>query len=266
MPRTSSNPAEDRHFQHYTLKHQIVSWISRTLFDQYTNTVRHGLLRGLKRKGGLGWIPEVFSKSIDTPEIQFRKKLPFTGLTVYDVGSFEGLLALFFASRAKHVVCYEPNSRNHRRLVDNLELNGFTNVTVRKTGIGETARQIQQIWNPAMPGGASMETATAERLRETVSSVQMETIPITTLDEDAQENGLPAPDLIKIDIEGWELQALRGARRLLRQFEPGPVSGDARRDYGREEAESRGYYPVSGRGRLHGYRTYRDRTADHDRE
>src|ERR1035441_1755118 len=94
MPRTSSNPAEDRHFQHYTLKHQIVSWISRTLFDQYTNTVRHGLLRGLKRKGGLGWIPEVFSKSIDTPEIQFWKKLPLAGLTVYDVGSFEGLLAL----------------------------------------------------------------------------------------------------------------------------------------------------------------------------
>ena len=220
MSQTSSNLAEDQHFQHYTLKHHVVSWISRTLFDQYTYTVRHGLLCGLKRKGGLGWVPEVLSKSIDTAEIQFWKKLPLAGLTVYDVGSFEGLLALFFASRAKQVICYEPNSRNHSRLLDNIKLNGFTNVQVRKTGVGEAPQQIQMLWNPAMPGGASAETVTAAHLQDTVSSVQVETIPITTLDKDAEENRLPAPDLIKIDIEGWELEALRGARQLLRRFRP----------------------------------------------
>jgi FkbM family methyltransferase len=220
MSQTSSNPAEDQHFQHYTLKHHIVAWVSRTLFDRCTYKVQHGLLRGLKRKGGLGWIPQAFSNSLETPEIEFWRKLPLTGLTVYDVGSFEGLLALFFASRAKQVICYEPNSRNHGRLMENLALNGFTNVTVRKSGVGEAPQQIQLVWNPAMPGGASAETATATHLQDTVAGAQVETIPITTLDQDAEENGLPAPDLIKIDIEGWELQALRGARRLLRQFGP----------------------------------------------
>jgi FkbM family methyltransferase len=220
MAQTSGNTAEDQHFQHYTVRHRIISWISRKFFSRYTYTVRHGLLRGLKRKGGLGWVPEAFSKSIHTAENEFWQKLPLTGLTVYDVGSFEGLLALFFASRAKQVICYEPNSRNYGRLRDNLELNGFSQVIVRKTGVGEAPQEIQMVWNPAMPGGASAEAATATHLQDTVTGVMVETIPITTLDQDAEQNGLPAPDLIKIDIEGWELQALRGASRLLRQFGP----------------------------------------------
>jgi len=220
MSQTSGNNTEDRHFQHYTFKHHVVSWVSRKLFERCTYTVQHGLLRGLKRKGGLGWVPQAFSRSIETAEIEFWKKLPLAGLTVYDVGSFEGLLALFFASRAERVICYEPNSRNHRRLLDNIELNGFTNVVVRKLGVGEAPQQVQLTWNPAMPGGASAESATAAHLQDTVSSAQVETIPVTTLDKDAEEHGLPAPDLIKIDIEGWELQALRGAGHLLRQFRP----------------------------------------------
>jgi len=220
MSQTSGINAEDQHFRHYTFKHYIVSWVSRNLFDQYTYTVRHGLLSGLKRKGGLGWVPEMFAGSTETREIEFWRKVPLTGLTVYDVGAFEGLLALYFASRASRVICFEPNSRNYSRLLDNISLNGFTNIVVRKTGIGETPQQTQLTWNPAMPGGASAETATAEHLQDTVAGAQAETIPVTTLDIDFNENHLPAPDLIKIDIEGWELQALRGARFLLRQFGP----------------------------------------------
>lgn len=220
MSQPSGGNAENQHFQHYTLRHHLVSWVSRRIFENFTYTVRHGLLTGLKRRGGLGWVPQVFSGSIETPEIAFWRKLPLAGLTVYDVGSFEGMLALFFASRAKQVICYEPNSKNRQRLTGNLALNGFRNVVVRKFGVGETPQQIQLVWNPAMPGGASAETATAVHLQETVPGAQVETIPIVTLDQDTEENSLPAPDLIKIDIEGWELQALRGATRLLQRFRP----------------------------------------------
>ena len=43
---------EDLPFQHYTLKHRLIAWISMHLFDTSTYTVRHGLLKGMKRKGG----------------------------------------------------------------------------------------------------------------------------------------------------------------------------------------------------------------------
>jgi FkbM family methyltransferase len=49
-------------------------------------------------------------------------------------------------------------------------------------------------------------------LRRT-GSAKVEPIAITTLDLDRKAMNLPAPDLIKIDIEGWELEALRGRAR-----------------------------------------------------
>ena len=52
-----SNSAETS-YQHYSLKHKVVAWFSQTLFDNITYTVRHGILKGLRRRGGLGWTPE----------------------------------------------------------------------------------------------------------------------------------------------------------------------------------------------------------------
>lgn len=106
------------------------------LFDSFAYTVRDGPLKNMKRKGGLGWIPVVFSRGIMTPEQQFWSSLNLTGQIVYDVGAFHGLLTLFFVSRAKTVVSFEPNTQNYKRLMENLKLNGIKNVEVRKVGVG----------------------------------------------------------------------------------------------------------------------------------
>ena len=52
---------DDLPFRHYTLKHRLVSWISIRLFDNVTYTVHRGLLKGMKRKAGLGWVPALSS-------------------------------------------------------------------------------------------------------------------------------------------------------------------------------------------------------------
>jgi FkbM family methyltransferase len=132
---------------------------------------------------------------------------------IYDIGAFQGLLTLFFASRGKHVVSYEPASRNHARLLENLRLNDATNVTVRKLGLGSSRRTASLCFLPLMPGGASIEASTIEGIRRVAHAV--EEIPITTLDQDIRDNGLPAPGFIKIDIEGLESEALLGARETL---------------------------------------------------
>ena len=94
---------EDVAFRHYTLKHRVVAWISLHLFDTVTYTVHHGLLKGMKRKGGLGWAPKMFSPGIETAEHRFWSGLDLSGMTVYDIGAFHGLLTLFFASRASEI-------------------------------------------------------------------------------------------------------------------------------------------------------------------
>ena len=197
-----------------------MAWISENLFDHLTYTTRHGLLRGIKRKGGLGWIPAWISGEIETPEHRFWKSLDLKGLVIYDVGAFQGLLTLFFAQQARTVVCYEPNSGNHKRLTENIRLNHFENVQVRKLGVGAAPREAVMVFSPLMPGGASLDDSIAHKIRKSDSSAVSEQIRITTLDQDIADASLPPPDLIKIDIEGWELEALHGACHTVRQYFP----------------------------------------------
>ena len=211
---------EDIPFRHYTLKHRLIAWISMHLFDNAIYTVRHGLLKGKKRKGGLGWVPTMFSPGTMTAEQQFWCGLNLSGMTVYDIGAFQGLLTLFFASRAKEVVSFEPNTQNHKRLMENLMLNEIRNVEVRKVGVGSRRETRRMVGSPLMLGGASVEEKTVAELLRTGLGTAIEEICIVTLDEEIPQAGLPAPDFIKIDIEGLEIEALRGARNTLELNKP----------------------------------------------
>jgi FkbM family methyltransferase len=211
---------DDRPFHHYTTKHRIVAWISQHLFDHATYTVRHGPIKGMKRKGGLAWLPEFLSGSTRTPEQSFWMDVNLKNLVIYDIGAFQGLLTLFFARQGRRVISYEPNTRNHARLVENIRLNGLKNVCVRKVGIGSKAEVATMVASPLMPGGASVEPDTVAGLINSREPVVSEQISITSLDDDIREMGLPAPDFIKIDIEGGELDALVGARHTLITHKP----------------------------------------------
>jgi FkbM family methyltransferase len=209
---------EDAPFHHYTLSHRITSWISQNVFGNYIYTCHHGLLKGLKRKGGLGWLPESISGSVETEEHRFWLSLDFTNKVVWDIGSFQGLLAMFFAKTARQVVCFEPNDTNRKRLLENISLNALANVKVRPVGIGSTPQTATMVYSPLMSGGASVDELTVTNL-EHRSDVVRQQIEITTVDQEAA-SGTPIPDFIKIDIEGHELAALQGARSVLAQHRP----------------------------------------------
>jgi FkbM family methyltransferase len=204
--------ADDLPFKHYSLRHRAVAWISRHLFDRATYTVRHGLIRGMKRKGGLGWMPAWLARGAQTKEETFWRGLALDGVVVYDVGAFHGILTMFFASRCAQVIAYEPNEINKARLIENIRLNSLINVQVRKLGIGAQAGSGTLSYNPEMAGGGTLEPSANAPVSQTVQ--------ITTLDRDIAASALPAPDLIKIDIEGWELEALKGARETLAAYHP----------------------------------------------
>src|SRR5437764_4770006 len=189
---------DDSQFRHYSWKHRLIAFISSTLFDGVTYTVQHGVLKGLRRKGGLGWIPAWMSESAETLEHRFWRSLDLTRLVVYDIGAFHGLLTIFFARQARQVVAFEPSQRNRKRLQENVRLNGFTNVTVRDVGIGSQPDAVELVSWALMPGGSTGDAALAQALRKSNVPIRAEAIRITTLDRDIQESGLPKPDFIKI--------------------------------------------------------------------
>jgi FkbM family methyltransferase len=231
---------EDQPFHHYSLRHRAISWISQNLFDHVTYTVRHGLIQGMQRKGGLGWMPQSLSGQFETKEEAFWRSLDLKDMVIYDVGAFHGILTLFFASRAARVISYEPNSRNKARLLENIELNGLTNVMVRPVGVGSAPGTGTLVFAPLMSGGGSLEEKTVEQLKRSGAAPVSQEIRITTLDQDIQDESLPRPDFIKIDIEGWELEALRGSRQTLATHKPAlflEMHGETMREKKRKVAE-----------------------------
>jgi FkbM family methyltransferase len=244
VDKDESTPPEiaqqDQPFRHYSRRHRMISWISQNLFDHFSYTVRHGLIRGMKRRGGLGWVPQSFSRQFETKEEAFWRSLDLGGLVVYDVGAFHGILTLFFASRAAQVISYEPNSRNHARLMENIRLNGLNNVVVRKLGVGSSSGAGTLVFTPLMAGGGSLEQKTVEQLKRSNVAPVSQQIQITTLDQDIRDAGLPPPDFLKIDIEGWEIEALRGGSEILHSYHPAlflEMHGETMRDKQRKVAE-----------------------------
>lgn len=210
----------NRAFAHYTTKHRIVAWISQTLFDNVTYTVRHGLNKGMRRKGGLAWLPEFVTGSAATPEQSFWMNQDFTNLVIYDIGAFHGLLTMFFAQKCRRVISYEPNSKNYARLMDNIRVNKLQNVIVRQVGLGSETEIVTMVGSVLMPGGSTVKQEMIDGLLSSNAPVVSEQVSMTTLDDDIQKMSLPPPEFIKVDVEGGELAVLTGARNTLVTFKP----------------------------------------------
>jgi len=91
-----------------------------------------------------------------------------------------------------------------------------------------------------MPGGASVDGMMIDGLLRAGADTAIEEISITALDEEIPRNALPAPDLIKIDTEGWEIEALRGSRNTLESYKPAlflEMHGETIREKKRKVAE-----------------------------
>jgi FkbM family methyltransferase len=103
------------------------------------------------------------------------------------------------------VVAFEPNSINRQRLNENVRLNSFSNVVVRPYGLSSRPMQATMTFDPLLPGTASLD-------KQIAGGGEEEVVELRTLDE---EVGSEKPDLIKIDVEGFELDVLEGGMRTL---------------------------------------------------
>jgi len=129
--------------------------------------------------------------------------------TAVDVGANIGNHSLFFAQLFDHVHAFEPSPRIFELLRINARL--AANVTIHNVGLSDRARdaELQHVLGDF---GSSRVGAGA-------SSGRAESIRLTQLDQVAALAGARVR-LIKIDVEGHELEVLKGARLVLDRDHP----------------------------------------------
>ena len=145
------------------------------------------------------------------------------GGLVVDVGANIGSYACHFSrlvGEAGKVHAFEPVLETYWQLRENLELNRCRNVTPYRVALGE------------YDGACRMHTfdkghsAFSGRAAGPMSSLRpngVEEVPIRRLDSICDEQRIYRVDLLKVDVEGFEVEVLQGASGLLRRGAIGVV-------------------------------------------
>ena len=140
------------------------------------------------------------------------EELARPGMTAWDVGAHIGFFALVLARRCERVVAVEANPENARRLRRNVELNDAAVEVVEAAATDSTG--VVELLRGPLSGTHRLAGTVGPRWKHDADETRT-TVEATTFDELAVRFG--TPDLIKIDIEGAEVAALRGATDVLRE-------------------------------------------------
>jgi FkbM family methyltransferase len=171
-------------------------------------------------------------------ELIFLRQLIEPGMTVVDVGANIGVLTVPFARLVRpggKVIAFEPQRIVYQMLCGNIALNALDNVFAHNAAAGSAPGAIAvpavDYAQPGNFGGISVATPTAG-----------EPTGLITLDS----LGLERCDLIKIDVEGMELEALDGAAKTIERSHPimliEKIKADATQL--RQWLETRGYVVI----------------------
>ena len=138
------------------------------------------------------------------------EQLVRSGFTVWDVGANHGCHAIVLArlvGPTGHVHAFEPVPAHVMLLRENLKLNGCANVRVVDAALGE---------NEGVEGIQVSGGAVSSLLRDGEGACGLSKVHVTTGDRYSAASAV-VPDLVKIDVEGYELPVLRGMRRMLQE-------------------------------------------------
>lgn len=148
----------------------------------------------------------IFLKKNYEPEPAF---LPANCRVIFDCGANIGIYTLRAAAGGTdRVFSIEPNSLVFNRLERNIETNNITNITAINTGIGSAGGKARLYWGTSTLGGSIIPDGGQDRK----SAIDVE---IRTLDDIIDEYNIDSIDVMKMDVEKNEYEALLGADKTL---------------------------------------------------
>ena len=139
-------------------------------------------------------------------------KLLRKGDTFVDVGANIGMIALHaraLVGEAGKVICFEPNPDCADAVAEHMTMNDIENVIVRRCALAEISGTLTLSLTSTHSGTATLAYAS--------NAVRTMQVAVRVGDEELAD---VIPRLIKIDVEGFEMQALKGLKKTLVRHKP----------------------------------------------
>lgn len=160
----------------------------------------------------------------DRGKLILWKRLVQGGGAVLDVGANVGIFTLTAAKRtAGEIHAFEPAPEAFRRLESNVRLNGFSNTVLNDFALADRPGH-RALWVPRRRdrGAARINRGKASfyELDDGDGLAEQEMVAVTTLDQYLATQGLSGVAVVKLDVEGAEIDVLEGARKTLADERP----------------------------------------------
>lgn len=135
------------------------------------------------------------------------------GMTVLDIGAHHGFYTLLASRKVGdggRVLAFEPSPRERRKLLRHLRLNRCTNVQVKACALGSAQGESDLFVVIGYETGFN-----SLRPPDTPEPTQRVRVTVSTLDACLEREKMERVDFVKLDVEGGEMEVLKGAAGLL---------------------------------------------------
>ena len=178
-------------------------------------TIHHGAAAGVRFNSGGANPGDALGTTEPLVQAALQEHLG-PGDVFYDIGAAVGFFTVLGArlvGPGGRVCAFEPLPANAAALRHNVALNGFDQVAVIEAAVGRSAGTavLELSAEPTWARLASPASAGAERST---------TVRVVSVDELLASGELPPPTLVKIDVEGAELEVIGGMTAALRRHRP----------------------------------------------
>lgn len=137
----------------------------------------------------------------------------YTNPIMLDAGANCGYYSLRYATLCKEIYSFEPVSKTFEMLSLNLNRNNIKNIIPSQSGLSDiSGDKVINLYNSS-GNNSIFERQVPEG--HSLKKVGNETIHLNSLDTLVELGKVAIPDIIKIDVEGAELQVLKGAKKTI---------------------------------------------------
>lgn len=158
----------------------------------------------------------------ETENLDIIDQLP-KGAVMFDLGACEGRFSIYAGLRGVKVFSFEPEKRNFATLEQNVHLNQQNfelSVSLYNVGVGKEKGVLKMgVGQPWAGGHQKVVQNEFGRSDLNFEFSEIQEVKIIALDQFMEEEGLPLPTYLKVDIDGSEMSFLEGAKKTLSRAE-----------------------------------------------